>query len=111
MNILTRAEIDLFVNHLGRDPEELLAKIARIKQSGEPITINEARRSIRFWEDQLPDLPGGDVLLNGDELPAADEAYAASLKTAALFAKSVLEKNDPKALLDPKFAAIAQLLG
>ncbi|MBX9687752.1 MAG: hypothetical protein K2X27_13685 [Candidatus Obscuribacterales bacterium] len=112
--IFTRAEYDFWCNYLKNDLDEMLSKIARFRFSGEPVTINEVRRSFQIYGQPFPDHPDpaiGGLLLDGTmpEDPNGTE-YKALLKARAEFAYNLLSANSAASLGDAKYAELAQLL-
>lgn len=111
MKVFTRAEFDFWCNYLGNDPQALIDRVNACRSSGEDMTINEIRRSVKFWGKPLPDLPGGNVLLNGDSLPDPESAeYKNELTSLATFVKDLFLQNSPSSLSEPKYAKLAKLL-
>lgn len=113
--IFTREEIDFWCNYLGNDPADLLGKVAEFRASGELLTVNEVRRTFKFWSQPLADHPDpaiGNALLDGSACPASD---INKLKAIALDAKTRIQANDSNATDtamadDPKYAKLVQLL-
>ena len=112
--VFTRAEIDFWCNYLGNDPDELLSKIARFRESGEAITVNEVRRTFTVFGTPFPDHPdpviGGSLLDGATPDDPSAQAYTDLLKARAQFAVGIIQQNAPATLSDPKYTKLAQLL-
>lgn len=114
VEVFTRAEWDFWINYLGNDPGELASKIATFRASGEPITVNEVRRSFSIFGTPFPDHPDdavGNNLLDGStpDDPNGQE-YKALLLQRAQFAVGIIEQNAAGSMGDPKYQKLRDLL-
>lgn len=91
MSVFTREEIHLWVL-LGENPIPAISQAKVLKESGEPITIDEARISIDPRFGPHPDPLEGAKLINGD---AAPESKPDALQLVAGKVAAWLSANNP----------------
>lgn len=108
--VFTKGEIELWCDILGNDPFDLISKVALAKQSGEPITVNQIRRSFKLWNTSFPDHVDPVV---GNALLTPAEVNDAPTKELAEFTVNVLKANNAAVtdkFIEAQYPRLAELL-